>query len=144
MRGVLCNPKITMATRTRVLQCYVLPILKYACESWTISKEMEKRINASEMWFFRRMLRISWTSHTSNEDVLIRANTERKLLPMIRTHQLKFLGHCLRKAGIERLTLTGKIAGKRARGRQRMTYLRRIAKWSGKSTLELIKYSQNR
>ena len=105
---------------------------------------MEKRINASEMWFLRRMLRISWTSHTSNENVLIRANTDRKLLVKIGTHQLEFLGHCLRKEEIERLTLTGKIEGKRARGRQRITYLKRIAEWSGKSTLELIKYSQSR
>ena len=51
MKKILCNPKITISTRLRVLECYVLPVLKYVSEKWTVSKEMEKRINAAEIWF---------------------------------------------------------------------------------------------
>ena len=94
-----------------------------------------KRINAAEMWFLRRLLRIGWESHTRNEEVLIKADTERKLMKTIKKQQLQFLGHCMRKDGIEKLALTGKVAGKRARGRQRVTFLQRIAEWSGKSTI---------
>ena len=68
---------------------------------------------------FRRMMRISWTEHATNEEVLTRAQTERRLLKTIRKTQLEFLGHVMRKEGLENLTMTGKIEGKRSRGRQR-------------------------
>jgi len=67
IKKILCNPKIPVATRLRVLECYVLPVLKYGSETWTVSKEMENRIIQAEMWFLRRLLRIGWESHTTNE-----------------------------------------------------------------------------
>ena len=71
----------------------MLPIIKYGCETWSASKEMGKRINAAEIWFLRRILRIDWTSHTTNEEVLFLADTERKLMKSIKKQQLQFLGH---------------------------------------------------
>ena len=138
LKQILCNPKITIPTRLRVLECFLLPILKYGCETWTVSTEMEKRINAVEMWFLRRILRTGWTSHTTNEEVLFLADTERKLMKPIKKQQLQFLGHCIRKDGMEKIMLTGKIAGKRATGRQRITFIQRLAEWSGMSGIELI------
>ncbi|GFS24620.1 endonuclease-reverse transcriptase [Elysia marginata] len=67
MRAVLTNKHISIQTRKRVLQCYIEPILLYGCEAWTISKQMEAKLEATEMWFLRRMLRISWTERKSNE-----------------------------------------------------------------------------
>ena len=100
-----------------MLDCYVLPILKYECETWTASKEIEKGINATEIWFLRRILRIDWTSHTTNEEVLFLADTERKLMKSIKKQQIQFLGHRIRKDGMEKIILKGKIARKKARGR---------------------------
>ena len=58
-------------------------------------------MNAAEMWFLRRILRIGWTSHATNEEILFLADTERKLMKSIETQQLQFLGHCIRKDGVE-------------------------------------------
>ena len=79
---------MSIDTRLRVLNCYVLPILMYGCESWIITPELEKKLKATEMWMLRRMLRISWTEHVSNEEVLGRANYNRRLLGILdRTRQ---------------------------------------------------------
>ncbi|XP_069983736.1 uncharacterized protein [Penaeus vannamei] len=148
-RGLCVNTKTTecmiipVATRLRVLECYVLPVLKYGSETWNVSKEMEKRSNASEMWFLRRFLRIACESHTTNEEVLMKADTERKLMKTIKKQLLQFLGHCMRKDGMEKLAHTGKIAGKRARGRQRLTFLQSIAEWSGRSAIGLIQCTES-
>ena len=76
------------------------------------------------MWFLRRMLRISWTDHVTNEEVLRRrAGTERNLLRTIWRRQIEFLGHVMRKEGLENLMLMGRIEGKRDRGRQRRKFL---------------------
>ena len=144
MSTLLCNLNITMSTRLRVLDCYVLPILKYGCESWLVSKAMEDRLQATEMWFLRRMLRIPWTSHTTNETVLCRAGSQRMLLKKIRKLQLDFIGHCMRKEDLECLFLTGKINGRRDRGRQRTTYLQSIAAWTGVDNIELLRLAKNR
>ena len=70
------------------------------------------------MWFLRRMMRIPWTGKLTNEEVLQRAGVERKLIGEIRTRQMRNLGHVIRKDGLENLALTGKIEGKRGRGRK--------------------------
>jgi len=72
-----------------------------------------ERFEAAEMWFVRRMLRISWTSHTANEDILLKADRRRKLLTTIRLRQLQFFSHVMRKEEMEELFVTGRIEGKR-------------------------------
>ena len=104
-------------------------VLLYGSESWTISSRMKRRLEAIEMWFYRRMLRISWTQHVSNYEGLRRMQTRRKLKLDIRKRQLKFLGHIMRKEGLENLILTGRIEGGRDRGKQRATYLTGLSEW---------------
>jgi len=120
---ILRHQKMSMSTRMRVLQCYVISTLLYGCESWTISGAMENKLEAAEMWFLRKMQRIPWTDRVTNEEVLKRAGTKRTLLSTIRRRQLEFLGDVVRKEGLENLVLTGKIEGNRDRGRQRKTFL---------------------
>ena len=72
---------------------------------------------------------MSWTEHITNREVLRKAGSERSLLNTIRKQQLKFLGHIMRKEGLENLTLTGQIEGKRSRGRQRLIYLEGLNNW---------------
>ena len=95
----------------------------YGSEAWTISNTMKKRLDALEMWFLRRMLRVSWRDHVTNDEVLRRAQTNRTLLRTIRARQMKFLGHVIRENGLEKICLQGMVDGKRARGRQRVKYL---------------------
>ena len=97
--------------------------LTYGCECWTITSDIEKKIEAAEMWFIRRMLRISWTEKKTNVNVLREGNVQRSLLKTIRKRQMEFLGHVCRRRGLEFLSLTGKVEGKRDRGKQRITFL---------------------
>ena len=76
----------------RVLKTYVWSILLYGCETWTITAETKKNLEAAEMWFYRRMLRISWKEKRTNESILEETNQERSLINTIRKRQLKFLG----------------------------------------------------
>ena len=92
---ILKNRNISMTTKFRVLKTYVWSTLTYGCECWTITSDIEKKIEAAEMWFIRRMLRM----------------------------QMEFLGHVCRRRGLEFLSLTGKVEGKCDRGKQRITFL---------------------
>ena len=83
---------------------------------------METRLQAAEMWFLRRVLWIKWTDKVSNEQLLQRADSSRELITTIATRQIRFLGHILRKEKQEELMLTGRIEGKRARGRLRRRF----------------------
>ena len=92
-------------------------------ECWTITSDIEKKIEAAEMWFIRRMLKISWAEKKTNVNVLREGNVQRSLLKTIRKRQMEFLGHVCRRRGLEFLSLTGKVEGKRDRGKQRITFL---------------------
>ena len=146
MRTILTNRNIKITTKIRVLKTYVWSILLYGCECWTINKEIEKKLEAAEMWFIRRMMRISWTEKRSNESILKEINTERSLIKTIRKRQLDFLGHIYRDKGLEHLALTGKIEGKRSRGRQRITFVGSLNSWLSKtgSKCDLLRQTENR
>ena len=107
-----------MTTKFRVLKTYVWSTLTYGCECWTITSDIEKKIEAAAIWFIRRMLRISWTEKKPNVNVLREGNVQRSLLKTIRKRQMEFLGHVCRRRGLEFLSLTGKVEGKRDRGKQ--------------------------
>ena len=120
---VLKNKQISLSTKKRIFKCYVWSSLMFGCESWNISQAMQERLEAAEIWFFKRMPNISWRDRMTNEAILRKANTRRTLMTIITTRQLSFLGHVNRKETIEYLAMTAKIEGKRARGRQRMTLM---------------------
>ncbi|GFN88761.1 UDP-glucuronosyltransferase 2a1-like [Plakobranchus ocellatus] len=103
----------------------------YGCEAWTISKQIQNKLEATEMWFLRRMLRIPWTAKKTNERVLNEANKRRSLIRIIRKRQATFLGHVMRRGKLEHLVTTGKFEGKRSRGRQREKIMDGLATWLG-------------
>ena len=78
MGNILTSKDITLALRIRLVKCYIYPIVLYGAETWTLLKESEKRIDAFEMWIFRRMARISWKEKVRNEDVLARLGVIRE------------------------------------------------------------------
>ena len=112
-----------MSTKLRLLKCYVRSTLLYGRESWTVSQRMKSQLEATEMWFLQRMLHIEWTDKVSNEEVLQRANTSRNLLKGIVNRQIQVVGDIARKSQLEAIALTGIIDGKRARARQRKTFI---------------------
>ena len=129
LENILKNVNMSMTTRMRVLNCYVYPVLMYGSEAWSLTSECARYLESCEVWFLRRMLRISWTDRVTNEEVFRRANVKRKVLKEMRIRQLKFLGHMVRKDGLENLALTGKIAGKRSRGRRRVMWMSSLDEW---------------
>ena len=144
MEKVIKNKNITIETRNRILQCYVIPILTYGSECWTISPNMERKLEAAEMWFHRRMLHISWKDHVTNDEVLRRGRTERKLMNRIRAGQMSFLGHIMRKHGLENIVVTGKIEGERSRGRPRLNFMKSLSQLLKISEVEIIERTRNR
>ncbi|GFO14860.1 endonuclease-reverse transcriptase [Plakobranchus ocellatus] len=136
---------ISIRTRRRALECYIEPILMYGCEAWTISKQTQKKLEATEMWFLRRMLRISWTAKKTNDTVLEEAHTTRLLISKIRKRQATFFGHVMRREKLENLVTTGMLEGKRSRGKQREKLIEGLTDWlkAGKS-LEAIEATKDR
>ena len=106
----------------------------YRCESWTINKSMQNKIDATEMWFLRRMLKISYLDRITNKEVLQRAKASRALMKNIRKQQSKFIGHTMRQRSLEHLVTTGKMEVKRSRGRQREKMLDSLSTWLQKDT----------
>ena len=105
MKTVLTNSHISIHTRKRTLECYIEPILMYGCEAWTISKQAQKKLEAVEMWFLRRMMKISWMAKKSNDTALKEAHTSRALVNKIRKGKV-ITSHNNRNAG--RKTQQGK------------------------------------
>jgi hypothetical protein len=134
-----------MEIRKQVLKKYVNTILFYGSEAWTMNKGIEKRLEATEMWFWRRMLKVPWTDKITNENILKQINEKRKTIKELRKKQSRFIGHILRKGKLENIVTTGKINGRKDRGRQREKMLDSLTKWHGrKSTTELIACTRDR
>ncbi|GFO24946.1 endonuclease-reverse transcriptase [Plakobranchus ocellatus] len=131
MKTILTNKHVSIETRKRALQCYIETVLMYGCEAWTISKQIQNKLEATEMWLLRRMLRISWTAKKTNERVMNEANKRRSLIRTIRKRQATFLGQVIRRGKLEHLVTTGKFEGKRSRGRQREKIMDGLATWLG-------------
>ena len=90
------------------------------------------------------MMRISWSEHTSNEEVLRRARTQGGLLRSIRKRHMEFFGHVMRREGLEHLAVTGKIEGKKGRGRPRVGYVKALSTWANVEAKELMKTTKSR
>jgi len=123
MKYIFRDRQLSIQLKTRLLKCFVWPVLMYGCETGTVTTKTRKNLEAAEMWFYRRILRIPWTAHQTNVSVLQRMGQVRKLLCCIEQRQLKFLGHVIRKGEHEDLALSSRIPRKRARSAQRSTFI---------------------
>ena len=144
LKKILTNKKVPFKTRFRVLRCYVWPVLLYACETWTLNLESKKLLESVEMWYLRKMERISYTAHKTNEFVLSKTQKSRMILRDIETRQFKFFGHVIRKCDLEETILSGYINGNRSRGRSRKTYLDDISEKLKRSRAECIRIAKKR
>ena len=128
LRHLLVNGYLSMHKKLQLINTFVYSTLLYGCETWTINKEAEKKIEALEMWIYRRMLKIPWTAKITNNEVIRRIGRDKCLLNNIRTRQMKFFGHVTRHNTLEKLVTSGQFRGTRSKGRQRTTYVTALRK----------------
>ena len=122
--SVLKSRDITLPTKVRLVKAMVFPVVMYGCESWTIKKAKRRRINAFELWCWRRLLRVLWTARRSNQSILKEISPECSLEGLMLKLKLQYFGHLMQRAdSLEKILNLGKIEGRRRRGRQRMRWL---------------------
>ena len=122
--NILKSRDITLATKVCLVKAMVFPVVMYGCESWTIKKAEHQRIDAFELWCWRRLLRVPWTPRGSNQFILKEINSERSLEGLTLKLKLQYFGHLMwRSDSFEKTLMLGEIEGRRRRGWQRMRRL---------------------
>ena len=121
--SILKSRDITSSTKVRLVEAMVFPVVMYGCESWTIKKAECRRIDAFELWCWRRLLRVPWTARRSNQSILKKFSPGYSLEGLMLKLKLQYFGHLMRRAAsLEKTLMLAKIEGRR-RGRQRMRWL---------------------
>ena len=115
---------ITLPTKVRLVEAMVFPVVTYGCESWTVKKAECQRIDSFELWCWRRLLRVLWTTRRSNQSILKEISPGISLEGMMLQLKLQYFGHLLRRAdSLEKTLMLGGTGGRRRRGQQRMRWL---------------------
>ena len=116
----VCNPKsrdTTLPTKVRLVKAMVFPVVMYGCESWTIKKAEHRRIDAFELWCWRRLLRVPGTARRSNQSILKDISSEYSLEGLMLKLKLQYFGHLMRRVNsLEDILMLGKTEGRRRRG----------------------------
>ena len=121
--SILKNRDITLPTKVCLVTAMVFPVVMYGCESWTVKKAEHQRIDASELWCWRRLLRVPWTARRSNQSIL-KISPGCSLEGLMLKLKLQYFGHLMRRVdSMEKTLMLGRIRGRRRRGRQRMRWL---------------------
>ena len=114
--SVLKSKNITLPTKVCLVKAMVFPVVMYGCESWTIKKAEHRRIDAFELWFWRRLLRVPWTARRSNHSILKEISPEYSLEGLMWKLKLQYFGHLIQRAdSLEKTLMLGKIEGGRRR-----------------------------
>ena len=122
--SILKRRDITLLTKARLVKAIVFPLVMYGCESWTIKKAERQRIDAFELWCWKRLLRVSWTARRSNQSILKEISPGCSLEGLMLKLKLQYFGHLMRRPdSLEKTLMLGKIEGRRRRGRQRLRWL---------------------
>ena len=122
--SILKSRDITLLTKVHLVKAMVFPVAMYGCESWTIKKAERQRIDAFELWCWRRLLRVPWTARRSNQSILKEINPEYSLEGLMLKPKSQRFGHLIWGTdSLEKTLMLGKIEGRRRRGRQRMRWL---------------------
>lgn len=146
MNKVLCSRDLKLSLRIRLLRCYVFSVLLYGVEAWTVNKSDLKRLEAFEMWCYRRILRTSWVEKIPNSTILERLSKTTEIVNCIKKRKLEYFGHIMRGSKYRLLQniMQGKIAGKRSPGRRKTSWLKNLRDWYGLDTGTLFKVAVNR
>ena len=122
--SILKSRDTTLPTKVRLVQPMVFPVVMYGCESWTIKKAEHQRIDAFELWCWRRLLRVPWTARRSNQSILKETSPEYSLEGLMLKLLLQFFGHLMRRTdSLEKTMILGKTGDRRRGGGQKMRWL---------------------
>ena len=122
--SILRSRDITLPTKFHLVKAMVFPVVMYGCESWTVKKAEHRKIDAFELWCWRRLLRVPWTARRSNQSIPKEISLEYSLEGLMLKLKLQYFSHLMRRAdSFEKTLMLGKIEGGRRRGRQRMRWL---------------------
>ena len=122
--STLKSRDITLSTKVHPVKAMVFPVVVYGCESWTVKKAEHQRIDVFELWCWRRLRRVPWTSRRSNQSILKEISPGCSLEGLMLKLKLQYFGHLTRRTdSLEKTLMLGKIEGRRRRGRQRMRWL---------------------
>ena len=124
LHSILKSRDITLPTKVRLVKAMVFPVVMYGCEGWTVKTAEHQRIDAFEVWCWRRLLRVPWTARRSNQSILKENSPGISLEGMMLKLKLQYFGHLMRGVdSLEKTLMLGGIEGRRRRGRQRMRWL---------------------
>ena len=122
--SILKSRDITLPTKVCLVKAMVFPVVMYGCENWTVKKAECRRIDAFELWCWRRLLRVPWTARRSNQSILKEISPGCSSEGLMLRLKLQYFGYLMRRVdSLERTLMLGKIEGRRRRGRQRMRWL---------------------
>ena len=122
--SILKSREITLPTKVHLVKAMVFPVVMYGCESWTVKKAECGRTDASELWCWKRLLRVPWTARRSNQSILKEISPGCSLEGLMLKLKLQYFGRLMQRAdSLEKTLMMGKIEGRRRRGRQRMRWL---------------------
>ena len=137
---ILGDHRILHVLKVSIVKAMVFPVVMYRCESWTIKKTEPQRIDAFELWCWRRLLRVPWTTMRSNQSILKEINPEYSLEGLMLKLKLHYFGHLMRRAdSLGKTLMLGKTEGRRRRGWQRMRWLDNITDSMDKNLTKLQK-----
>ena len=124
LESILKSRDIALPTKVHLVKAMVFPVVVYGCESWTVKKAEHQRIDAFELWCWKRLLRVPWTARRFNQSILKEISPEYSLEGLMLKLKLRYYGHLMRRTdSFEKTLMLGKIEGGRRKGRQRMRWL---------------------
>ena len=136
--STLKSRDISLPTKVHLVKAMVFPVVMYGCESWTLKKTEHQRIDAFELWCWRRLLRVPWTARRSNQSILKEISPGCSLEGLMLKLKLQYFGYLMQRVdSLEKTLMLGGIGGRRRRGRQRMRWLDGITNLMGMSLREL-------
>ena len=122
--SILKSRNVPLPTKVHLVKVMIFPVVRYGCESWTIEKAECRRIDAFELWCWRRLLKVPWMARTSNQSILKEISPRCSLERLMLNLSLQYFGHLMQRAdSFEKTLMLGKIEGRRRRGQQRMRWL---------------------
>ena len=122
--SILKSRDVTLSTKVCLVKAMAFPVVMYGCENWTIKKTEHQRIDAFELWYWRRLLRVPWAARRSNQSILKEISPGYSLEGLMLKLKLQYFGHLMQRTdSFEKTLMLGKIEGRRRRGRQKMRWL---------------------